>query len=145
MIDPELHFDPMKLRSGPFLNILQHLDELTFGAIGMTMPRWVFYDCAEVPGGIFGFARPAAELDEWVLRALNVPADYDGMVIPGGRGPEEMRQDPAVLEIVGHFLDKKLPLGAAGTTAIYTKFANAFHIITKITVRIKAWTNYLPI
>jgi hypothetical protein len=52
--------------------------------------------------------------------------------------------------VVRIFLDdeelaKKLPLGAAGTTAIYTKFANAFHIITKITVRIKAWTNYLPI
>jgi multidrug resistance efflux pump len=52
--------------------------------------------------------------------------------------------------VVRIFLDdeelaKKLPLGAAGTTAIYTKFANAFHIITKITVRIKAWMNYVPI
>ena len=79
-IAPELHFDPMKLRSGPFLNILQRLDELTFGTVGMTMPRWVFYDCAEVPGGIFGFARPAADLSDWVRRALDVPADYDGMV-----------------------------------------------------------------
>jgi len=40
------------------------------------------------------------------------PADYDGMLIPGGRGPEEMRQYPEVLKIVGHFMDKKLPLGA---------------------------------
>jgi hypothetical protein len=79
-ISPELRFDPMKLRSGPFLNILQRLDELTFGAVGMTMPRWVFYDCAEVPGGIFGFARPAADIAEWVRRALQVPADYTGMV-----------------------------------------------------------------
>jgi multidrug resistance efflux pump len=36
-------------------------------------------------------------------------------------------------------LAKELPLGAAGTTAIYTDFAKPFHIITKITVRIKAW------
>ena len=36
-------------------------------------------------------------------------------------------------------LAKELPLGAAGTTAIYTDFAQPFHIITKITVRIKAW------
>jgi multidrug resistance efflux pump len=42
-------------------------------------------------------------------------------------------------------LAKQLPLGGAGTTAIYTKFAQPFHIITKITVRIKAWMNYLPI
>jgi len=40
------------------------------------------------------------------------PADYDGMLIPGGRGPEEMRQDPNVLDIVGYFIDQKLPLGA---------------------------------
>jgi multidrug resistance efflux pump len=42
-------------------------------------------------------------------------------------------------------LAKQLPLGGAGTTAIYTKFAEPFHIITKITVRIKAWMNYVPI
>ncbi len=42
-------------------------------------------------------------------------------------------------------LAKQLPLGGAGTTAIYTKFATPFHIITKITVRIKAYMNYLPI
>jgi multidrug resistance efflux pump len=42
-------------------------------------------------------------------------------------------------------LAKTLPLGGAGTTAIYTSFAEPFHIITKITVRIKAWMNYLPI
>jgi multidrug resistance efflux pump len=36
-------------------------------------------------------------------------------------------------------LARELPLGAAGTTAIYTDFSKPFHIITKITVRIKAW------
>jgi protease I len=40
------------------------------------------------------------------------PADYDAMLIPGGRGPEEMRQYKEVLDIVGHFIDEKLPLGA---------------------------------
>jgi multidrug resistance efflux pump len=42
-------------------------------------------------------------------------------------------------------LAKELPLGGAGTTAIYTNFAEPFHIITKITIRIKAWMNYAPI
>jgi multidrug resistance efflux pump len=36
-------------------------------------------------------------------------------------------------------LAKELPLGAGGTTAIYTDFGKPFHIITKITLRIKAW------
>jgi len=40
------------------------------------------------------------------------PADYDGLLIPGGRGPEEMRQYKEVLDLVGYFVDKELPLGA---------------------------------
>lgn len=41
-----------------------------------------------------------------------VPDRYDGLLIPGGRGPEEIRQYDQVLRIVGYFMDKKLPLGA---------------------------------
>jgi protease I len=40
------------------------------------------------------------------------PAEYDGLLIPGGRGPEEIRQYDNVLKIVGYFMDEKLPLGA---------------------------------
>lgn len=40
-------------------------------------------------------------------------------------------------------LARQLPLGAAGTTAIYTDFAPAFHIVTKVTVRIKGWLYYI--
>jgi protease I len=40
------------------------------------------------------------------------PGDYDGLLIPGGRGPEEIRQYPEALKITRHFLDKQLPLGA---------------------------------
>jgi len=49
------------------------------------------------------------------------PAQYDGLLIPGGRGPEEIRQYAEVLRIVGYFMDKKLPLGAMchGSQVIY--------------------------
>lgn len=40
-------------------------------------------------------------------------------------------------------LAKKLPMGAAGVTAIYSDFGKPFHVITKITVRIKGWMYYL--
>lgn len=40
------------------------------------------------------------------------PEKFDGVIIPGGRGPEEIRQDKDCLKIVRYFLDKKLPLGA---------------------------------
>lgn len=79
-VPDEHRFNPHVVASGPFLNVLQRLDELTFGPVGMPMPRWVFYDCAEVPGGIFGFGLPAAEVPEWVRRALKVEDDYEGLV-----------------------------------------------------------------
>ncbi len=40
------------------------------------------------------------------------PDDYDAFLIPGGRGPEEMRQRKDVLKITAHFMDKGLPIGA---------------------------------
>ncbi len=40
------------------------------------------------------------------------PADYDGFLVPGGRGPEEARQYSEALEITRHFLDRDLPVGA---------------------------------
>jgi multidrug resistance efflux pump len=42
-------------------------------------------------------------------------------------------------------LANSLPLGAASSVAIYTDSLKPFHIISKITIRIKMWLNYLPI
>lgn len=38
---------------------------------------------------------------------------------------------------------KELPQGAAGTLAVYTSKGKAVHIISKVTLRIKAWLAYL--
>lgn len=72
--------DPLRLDSEPFLTLLHRLDGLTFGPEGMPMPRWVFYDCAELPGAIFGLARPAATVWPELRSFMGVPADYDGLV-----------------------------------------------------------------
>lgn len=47
--------------------------------------------------------------------------EYDGLLIPGGRGPEEIRQYEEALEITGYFMDKKLPLGVMchGAQVVY--------------------------
>ena len=39
-------------------------------------------------------------------------ADYDGLVIPGGRAPEYLRLDQRVLEIVKHFASADKPIAA---------------------------------
>ena len=40
------------------------------------------------------------------------PADYDGLVIPGGRSPEYLRMDKGVLELVRHFASANKPIAA---------------------------------
>ena len=42
-------------------------------------------------------------------------------------------------------LARKLPLGAGGTTAIYTSIGKPLHIISKMTLRIKAWIYNIPL
>jgi protease I len=40
------------------------------------------------------------------------PADYDALCIPGGRAPEYLRLNPAVLKSVKHFADTNKPIAA---------------------------------
>ena len=42
-------------------------------------------------------------------------------------------------------LAKRLPLGADGTTAIYTGFGKPFHLISKVVVRMKSYMYFLPV
>jgi len=42
-------------------------------------------------------------------------------------------------------LARSLPMGAAGTVAIYTGFAKPFQAISKIALRMKGWLYYLPV
>src|SRR5262245_60464828 len=39
-------------------------------------------------------------------------ADYDALVIPGGRAPEYLRLNEAVLRLVWHFAERHLPIAA---------------------------------
>ena len=40
------------------------------------------------------------------------PASYDALLIPGGRAPEYLRLNPAVLKTVKHFADANKPIAA---------------------------------
>lgn len=75
-----LLLDPQRRINEPFLHLLQKLDQLAFGTLGMHMPKWVFYDCGVMPSAVFGFCGPASSLEPWVRRTLEIPADYDGPV-----------------------------------------------------------------
>jgi len=71
----ELVFDPTRRASGPFLDLLEKLDAATFGREGMAMPRWAFYDCAELPGAVLGLAARAADVPPDVRADFGEPSD----------------------------------------------------------------------
>jgi len=50
------------------------------------------------------------------------PARFDGLIIPGGRAPEEIRNHPELLHIVRHFIAQAKPIGALchGVMVLYT-------------------------
>lgn len=79
-IAPDNIFDPHDLSSAQFLTLVQRMDDLVHHPVGMKMARWVFYDCAEMPGVIFGFGQKANKLPGWLREALGVGDDYEGLV-----------------------------------------------------------------
>src|ERR1700709_2843241 len=48
------------------------LESSAFSGSNMAMPRWVFYDCAIVPGFVAGFAAKRSALTPKALQALEV-------------------------------------------------------------------------
>jgi protease I len=58
---------------------------------------------SEKPGHNFALNATFAEVD---------PADYDALVIPGGRAPEYLRLNSEVLDIVRHFFERDKPTAA---------------------------------
>jgi protease I len=57
----------------------------------------------ETPGHHFGLNATFDDVD---------PADYDALVLPGGRAPEYLRLNDRVIEIVQHFADNDKPIAA---------------------------------
>jgi hypothetical protein len=72
-------YDPTRVASADHLDLLDRVDELTFGPRGLRMPRWAFYDCAELPGALFGFSAVPSALPEAV--ATLVPAGSASMPV----------------------------------------------------------------
>jgi hypothetical protein len=68
-------FDPTRVSSRPFIDCLDRLDELTFGPLGMRMPRWALYDCAALPGAIIGLGADASQVSGALRTALAPPRD----------------------------------------------------------------------
>ena len=63
------------------------------------------------PGWDTYVERPGRALEADLAFAEVDPGRYAAVLIPGGRAPEVIRNDPDVRRIVGHFFDAGLPVG----------------------------------
>jgi hypothetical protein len=80
--------NPLDVKQAAFADRIYSLEERAFGPSNMAMPRWVFYDCAVMPGFVAGFAaRPSAlskevraALDPVLFPATNSPVRTSGVL-----------------------------------------------------------------
>ena len=56
--------------------------------------------------------KPAYRIPADLSYAQVKPEEYEGLVIPGGRAPEYIRNAPGVVEIVNHFFGTNKPVAA---------------------------------
>ena len=79
-VAPEHRIDPMRTASSPFMDSVQRLDALLYGAQGLTAPRWALYDCAGLPGVVIGYGEPARALSAEARARLGAPEAQEGLV-----------------------------------------------------------------
>lgn len=68
--------NPLLMSNLSFADQILRLESRAFSASNMAMPRWVFYDCAVVPGFVAGFALPREAVSKEILEVAQ-PEDSD--------------------------------------------------------------------
>lgn len=67
-----IYKNPLEMDQVGFADRILTLEAKAFGPSGMAMPRWVFYDCAIVPGFVAGFAHRTRTLPTAVRNILGI-------------------------------------------------------------------------
>ena len=65
-----IYKNPLNLQELPFAEAIYQIEWKSFGKHDLAIPRWVFYDCAAMPGFIAGFAGRTSKLPKKVLELL---------------------------------------------------------------------------
>lgn len=76
-----IYKDALDVTEIAFADRIYSLEERAFGPSNMAMPRWVFYDCAVMPGFVAGFAARPSALSPALRDALD-PKKYPATASP---------------------------------------------------------------
>lgn len=72
-----IYKDPLRMNEVAFANQILTLETRAFQKSAMPMPRWVFYDCAVMPGFVCGFVRRTSSFNARERSLLDVNLDLD--------------------------------------------------------------------
>lgn len=66
-----IYKNPLDLKELAFAEAIYQIEWKSFGKHDLAIPRWVFYDCAAMPGFVAGFAGRTKKLPKKILELLN--------------------------------------------------------------------------
>ena len=69
--------NPLDLKELPFADAIYQIEWKAFGHQDLAIPRWVFYDCAAMPGFIAGFAGRTSKLPQKLKALLNFSDEHE--------------------------------------------------------------------
>jgi hypothetical protein len=72
-----LYLDPLNLKNLNFAEMIYDIESKAFGPANMATPRWVFYDCAVIPGFVGGFAIRQSKAPDYLKKIVKVFSDQD--------------------------------------------------------------------
>lgn len=76
-IHEPIYKNPLSLEELPFAEAIYQIEWQSFGQQDLAIPRWVFYDCAAMPGFIAGFAGRTDRLSDELLKKLNYSREQE--------------------------------------------------------------------
>lgn len=79
-LDP-IYKNPLHMDEVDFADQILKLETAAFSASNMPMPRWVFYDCAVMPGFVAGFALHKSKATQEILDILKPSVETEWMPI----------------------------------------------------------------
>ena len=78
---PPVFKNALEIKSLSFANQILNLEGRAFSSSNMAMPRWVFYDCAVMPGFVAGFALPKSKASQKLIDLMGPEPDNDWVPI----------------------------------------------------------------